>query len=326
MNTKSVICNYISEHPNTYLEDFEKLGIKVKFSGKYTIFNYNMDADFSSPLVCEARGIIINHETLDVVCIGFNKFFNLHEKYASEINYNDCRVQQKLDGSIIKLWYDNKWTWSTNGMIYAEEAECGDFIHKTFYDLILSAVNYNDIIFDDLNKENTYIFEIVDPLMHPVKYSEVKLYHIGTRNNLTLEEKIEDIGIAKPEEYDLQSLEEVIAFVENLNKDEVTEEGVVVVDNLWRRIKIKNAKYLQLHYLNNDMLMNKKGIIELLHLDDIDITVLIDRFPHYKDVFNFYIAEEKYFEMTVDAFIKEVRKMYDGSNRKEVANKIRVIS
>ena len=296
MNKNSLICNYIKSHPNTWEQDFEKLHIRVTKNGDYALFKYFINADFSNPLVCEARGIIIDMVSLDVVCVAFNKFFNLHEPYAANIDWNNCKVQDKKDGSICKCWFDrheNNWVWSTNGVIYAEDANIEDFKHKNYYDLILDAINYKDIDFNKLNKDNTYIFEIVDSIMHPVKYPEVKLYHIGTRNNITLEECNEDVGIEKPEEYDLHSLEEVIKFVESMNQDKVTQEGVVVVDKDWNRIKIKNLIYLQLHYLHSGIITNKAKILELLHTDDIDIKDLNEKFPQYNEVFNYYIKQER---------------------------------
>ena len=320
MNKNSLICKYIESHSNTWEQDFEKLNIRVTKSGNYALFKYFMNADFFNPLICEARGIIIDVDSLDVVCIAFNKFFNLHEPYAADIDWDNCKVQDKKDGAICKLWFDrhkNNWVWSTNGVIYAEDANIEDFKHKNYYDLILDAINYKYIDFNKLNKDNTYIFEIVDPIMHPVKYPKVKLYHIGTRNNITLEECNENIGIEKPEEYDLHSLPEVIKFVENMNQDEV--------DKDWNRIKIKNLTYLQLHYLHSGIITNKAKILELLHTDDINIKDLIKRFPQYEEVFNYYIEQERQLQYNLQLYINHTRETYAnlGRDRKKIAEVIK---
>ena len=323
MNKNSLICKYIHANPETWVEDFHNIGIRFKTDGKYTIFKYNYNADFNNVLAHEARGIILD-ENLDVACIGFNKFFNQHEQFASKINWDDCRVQEKLDGSIVKLWFDtDKWVWATNGVIYAENAECMDLMHKNYLELIQDAVNYNDIDYNKLNTENTYIFEIVDPCMHTVKYPEIKLYHIGTRNNKTLREDNVDIGIEKPKEYSLHSLEEVIKFVQEMNEAEVTEEGVVVVDNRWNRIKIKNVRYLQMHYLNSYGL-NKEKIISLLDTDDVGFMNLVETFPQYSEVIEFYKNEEENLIKEVDEYIAIVRQLYSffNYNRKKLAREI----
>ena len=81
-------------------------------------------------------------------------------------------------------YYNNKWNWSTSGMIDANDAPASD--NMTFYDLVKSANNYTDIDFDSLDKDNTYMFELVSPLKRiVVQYNQTLLYHIGTRNNKT---------------------------------------------------------------------------------------------------------------------------------------------
>lgn len=323
---KSLICEYIRNNPNTWEQDFENMQISIKQKGNLCLFKYLPGADFYDPIVCEARGIIIDITTLGVVCIGFNKFFNHHEPYAAEIDWDNCKIQDKKDGSIIKLFYYNdKWNFATNYMIDAEDAEISDFKHKNYLELIKDAINYKDINYEVLNKDYTYIFELVDPIMHPVKYDCIKLYHIGTRNNKTLEELIVDIGIEKPEEYDLHSLEEVISFVESMNKEEVTQEGVVVVDKNWNRIKIKNITYLQLHYLNSGIITNKEKIIELLHADDIDVEYLIQQFPQYEMVFNFYMKEEQNLEEKLQEYLNNIDVIFNNVNgdRKQLANYVK---
>ena len=68
----------------------------------------------------ELGGIIIDCERCEVVCWPFRKFGNHNEGYADTIDWSTARVQEKVDGSIVKLWYDEangKWQFSTNGCI-----------------------------------------------------------------------------------------------------------------------------------------------------------------------------------------------------------------
>ena len=64
------IFNFILEH-NNWHELLTDKHITLKESGKRVIFNYAIFADFTDPVVQEARGIIIDTETLDVVCWPF---------------------------------------------------------------------------------------------------------------------------------------------------------------------------------------------------------------------------------------------------------------
>lgn len=64
MNNASVLCRYLSEHPNWMEELTDQYQLKIKTDGPYAIFNYNSGCDFADPIVQEARGIILDTETL----------------------------------------------------------------------------------------------------------------------------------------------------------------------------------------------------------------------------------------------------------------------
>ena len=94
------------------------------------MFKYNqIESDFEYQLVREARGIILREKVWKVVCRPFDKFFNYGEQFSDVrlIDWEHVYVQQKVDGSLIKIWYDfGRWHISTNGSIDAFKAECGD--------------------------------------------------------------------------------------------------------------------------------------------------------------------------------------------------------
>lgn len=274
MNKNSIICNFIATHP----DDWETLltterGIKIKKDGDYAIFNYGLNCNYADPVVQEARGIILDIAQLEVVCWPFRKFGNHNEGYADEIDWTSARVLEKVDGSITKLWYDKKagaWQFSTNGMIRAENAPVENMAGLSYGDIIKVADNLGDIPFNKLNKDYTYIFELVSPQTRIViNYEKTSLYHLGTRNNLTGEEYDLDIGIKKPRSYPLSSLADCINAAVALNKsenadDEVDKEGFVVVDKNWHRVKIKSPDYIMMHHVSTMKWMTKKECIQML--------------------------------------------------------------
>lgn len=320
------ICDYIKNNKITNIvEEFAKKNIRVKIENNLAIFNYDINADFSDPIVQEARGVIIDLNTLTYVCIPFRKFGNYTESYVDVIDWSTARVQEKVDGSIIKLWfYNNQWNWSTNGTIYAKDANANT-IHS-FYELIMKAINYKDIPFDALNEDYTYIFELVSPENRIViKYDAYKLYHLGTRSNKTGEELIVDIGIEKTHEYPLSSFEDCIKAVNDLNtNNNVNHEGFVVVDGDFHRIKIKSPEYIALHHMIDNGNFSKKRCIDLI-LTDADISKAIEDFPQYEHIFRYYqyAVVEFYFE--VDNFISITRNLYAeySYERKAVAEVIK---
>lgn len=298
MNANSVICKYIFDHPNDWYESLHKdYGIRIKKEDSLAIFSYNVECDFKNPIVQEARGIIIDYEKIEVVCWPFRKFGNYTESYADKIDWNNAVVLEKVDGSIIKLWFNEKtekWQFSTNGMINADNATTDGYNSVKYGDIIRSASNYNDIPFDSLNKEYTYIFELVSPQTRVVvKYDATELYHLGTRSNKTGIEYNIDIGIKKPKSYSINSLEDCIKAAVELNKgcesdDEIANEGFVVVDKNWNRVKVKSPDYIMLHRLkHNDGISKKDAITTLLYIKG-DVEKICKSNPLLIHIFKYY--------------------------------------
>ena len=333
----SKITDYMKQH-NNWKDDFKNLGIKINEDEQFYIFNYDIDCDFSSSLVQEARGIIIDKNTLEVVCWPFNKFFNYHEKYAANIDWSTARVQQKLDGSIVKLWfnkYTNSWQWSTNGVINAKNAQTDKSPkYHNFRELVLGCDNYIDIPWPALEKDKTYIFELVGPDNKVViDYTTNHLYHIGTRSNITGKEYDTYLGAAvhggfidHPKEYSLNSLQDCLIAIDYLNGEVLTDEGFVVVDAKRRRIKIKTSEYLFYHrFCNNNL--TKKMVIELLQTDDISVDNIIKQYPIFEDMINHYQSEIERIDIEVVKSISKARRLYRNCNynRKAVVNKIKAM-
>ena len=122
--------------------------LKIQRDDQYVLFKYNqIESDFSNPIVKEARGIIFKEGFCNYsVCYAFNKFFNYGETNAATINWNSATVTEKIDGSLIKLWYDNKqWHISTNGMIDAYKAYYSNIENANFGNLFEEALYNNKL-------------------------------------------------------------------------------------------------------------------------------------------------------------------------------------
>ena len=300
--------------------------ITVKESGNLAILNYAIVADFTDPVVQEARGIIIDTEKLDVVCWPFRKFGNFGEGYVDVIDWDTARVQEKVDGSIVKLWFDHRndrWQWSTNSMIDASEAHAMDGA-VSFMALISRAENYKDIKFKTLDANKTYIFELVAPEQKIViQYEYPYLYHIGTRSNITGEESNDDIGIRKPTEYPIHSLSECIKAAEALNREEedVQHEGFVVVDSNWHRIKVKSPEYVYAHHLASCRVYTKKRILPLIRANDRSLEELIETAPDSEVYVRYYQWQYAELKRNIRIAISKARAMYEEleHDRKAVA-------
>lgn len=333
MNKNSKLCCFIKENPKWREIIKNEYGITIKEDYPYAIFNYGIDSDFSNPIVQEARGIIINTETLEVACFPFRKFGNYNESYADKINWDTARVQEKIDGSIIKMWWNeliSDWQFSTNTTISAKDALANSITGKTFYDLIVSSDNYENLRYaiPMLNKDYTFIFELTSPETQiVVKYPNTHLYHIGTRNNLT---GIEDKGrfnIDQPKEYPLKSLDECIIAVAELNKNpdgkvgSVKKEGFVVVDDNWNRVKIKSPEYLMLHRMTSNSKFSKDRIIDMIRNKTVNISDICNDFPSLSHYFKYYDFKVSEFEYQAKVFCDLTKRIYEeySHDRRAVA-------
>lgn len=337
MNKNSKLCCFISQNENWRYILKDKYNIIVKEEYPFAIFNYGIESDFSNPIVQEARGIIIDLGNLEVVCWPFRKFGNYNEIYADKIDWSTARVQDKIDGSIIKLWWNRTtetWQFSTNSTINADTALADQMTKETFFDVIRKADNYNDIIsrIPIFNKDYTFIFELVSPETQVViKYPKPYLWHIGTRNNISGQEINSDIGVEKPKEYMLKSLDDCLNAAVSLNKScdgavhEVKKEGFVVVDGNWNRIKVKSPDYLMLHRMSSNSNFSKERIISMIRDGSVSVQDICEDFPNFSHYFKFYDFKISELEYQVRVFCDLTDRIYEeySHERKSVANIIK---
>ena len=327
---ESQILYFIKNNPDNWEQQLNDRFIRTSHTGNLVCFKYGMEADFSDPLVCEARGIIIDVVHQMVVCRPFDKFFNVQERYAADIDWNTARVLEKIDGSLIKLyWYGGKWIYATSSTCDAREASVAGYKDITYRDVIARADNYGKIPFDDLNKGYTYLFELVSPMTQVViRYDNTTLYYLNARDNRTGEEKDHELeGFRKPKSFPLKTIDECLEAAVELNKDpesDVTDEGFVVVDGKHNRIKIKSTAYAALHRAVTNKVFTARRMTELFH-QGADLTKLAKDFPNEARII-------KYYDWQFEEVMHKIREMagyarilfeeYDH-DRRAVANEIK---
>ena len=248
--------------------------LKIKNKGNYYIFCYDtFNSDFNQKIVQESRGIIFykNNDKFIPVCVPMFKFFNYSSPNAAKIDWSSAKIQEKVDGSLIKLFYHNGWKWATNGMIDANDAPLSDTENlANFMDLIKKTKEYEIINenLDTLEKDVTYMFELISPYNSVVvPYKETKLIKLSERNNKTLQEYFCPLlDITNPKEYFFdKNLDTIVNIAKDLPYDE---EGYVVVDKDFNRIKIKSPAYVASFFMKSNGIVNTRRIIELIKSGD----------------------------------------------------------
>lgn len=283
MNKKLNVQYFIEQH-----SDWEKLLSekpyclsisRERWNGlNLLMLKYNqIDSDLSLKLVQECRGLILDEDNLKSISFAFTKFFNYGEPNAASIDWKTATTTQKVDGSIIKIAkIDGKLLISTNGTILAHKAPIAEQIgckFKSFGDLVDEVLASKGIGVDDFQEGFTYIFELVSPWTRVVvPWKDNDLYFIGCRNNTTFEEmKFWEHPFSKkfnvPKLFSLHNVDECLAATKEMPWDE---EGYVVIDANFNRVKIKSPSYLAAHHLCNNHVMSYARAIELVRANEIE--------------------------------------------------------
>jgi len=224
-----------------------------------------IESDFSSTIVRQCRGLILD-EDLDwaIVARPFDKFFNLGEGFAAKIDWRTASVLEKLDGSLMILYYHaGKWRVATSGTPDAsgEVTPYGVTFMDLFWD-IWTSKRY--LLPSVLHQNHTFMFELTSPYNRiVVKHGASNLRLIGVRNNISgYESPLRNFPnwdvvreFPKP-----SSMEEVIKLFDEMKPTE--QEGFVVVDHEYNRVKIKHPGYVALHHLRSSI--SPKNILEIV--------------------------------------------------------------
>ncbi len=288
------------------------IGVYCKRHERYpnlVLFKYGIDADFSNQAVLESRGIILDESNnWEVVAFPYKKFWNAHEGNAAVIDWSSARVYEKLDGSLCTLYcYKGEWQVATSG---TPDANCStNNTDKTFYQVfweVWNELNYPDV--NELNQNVCYMFELCTKdnqvvVQHPVR----RLVLHGMRNlcQLTYPEIMVNnhtfFECAKS--YSLKSLDDCLKAALELNP--VQNEGYVVVDGNFNRIKIKSPKYVALHHIKSNF--SERRMLELIRLGEV--TELLSYFPEMANQLNAMAELHRYLCDTITLEYIEINAM-----------------
>jgi hypothetical protein len=216
-------------------------------------FKYSMmDSPMGQIVVRQSRGIILDRDKdWEIVSYPYDKFFNYGEGKAATIDWCSARVYEKLDGSLMILYfYDDKWLVSSSGM-----ADGGGEIWNcelNFAELFWQVWREFDYQLPT-DTEHCYMFELM------TKYNQIisipdrdRLVLHGARNIKSLAESDPQIWADKygwelVTSYPFTSDTEVKAAANSLNPIET--EGYIVCDRNFNRVKIKSPQYVAINHL-----------------------------------------------------------------------------
>ena len=255
------------------------------------------------PEMQDCRGLVLEKGTWKVMSLAFRKFFNSQEGNAAKIDWNTASVLEKLDGTLIQVywdWNENKWFAGTTGTAEGE-GEVNNKMGTTFNDLFWDTVN-NKYSFNDclLDKDHVYVFELTTPyniVVKPHGESSATILTIRNRETLVelsgkdLEMAVISLGLPLVKKFDLNA-KDVGALLRTFEGMPWSEEGYVVVDAEFNRVKIKNPAYLAVHHLKGKTA--EHNILTIVKTNEIE--EFASTFPERRE--ELYKLKENYDKLT----------------------------
>jgi hypothetical protein len=235
--------------------------IKAVHDNGLVSLKYNqIESPMHEPIVQQCRGMVVHVERKQVLARPYDKFWNHGDTGAAEIDWSTARVQEKLDGSLMILyWLDDGWNVASSGTpraggtFGADERTFRDAFWQTFESLDYGLPSYGRW------GDACFMFELCDaPNRVVVRHEKPRLVLHGVRllsgneygGRAVVELLAEELGWEQVRQFPIRSAADCIAAAEAL--DPLQQEGFVVVDNAYRRVKIKSPRYVILHHLKGE--------------------------------------------------------------------------
>lgn len=268
------------------------------------LFKYNqIESPFGEQIVREARGVVLDESRgWDVVARGFDKFFNHGEGHAAPIDWTSARVQEKVDGSLCVLYFHaGQWRVATTGTPDASGDVSG--FGLTFAEYFWRTARDAGMRPPDGERDACFMLELTGPYNRiVVRHEKPSLTVLGMRDRRTGAEDTAEraaglLGIKPVASFSLASAAEIIASFERMSP--LSQEGYVVVDGAYRRIKVKHPGYVALHHAKDGM--SRRAMADVVRSGEV--AEVIAAFPEFGEMF----ADMK---TRLDALVAELESDY----------------
>lgn len=280
-----------------------KVNRHQKYSNLVCLKYSQLNSPMNEIIVQQSRGIILDEaKNWQIISYSYDKFFNYGEPNAVNINWENATVYDKLDGSLMVLYYyNNNWQVQSSGTSDATGAVNG--FPFTFADLfwrVWHELNYqlpND-------KEYCFSFELLTPYNRIiVQQNNNDLILHGVRNLQTLQEEnpkfwAEKYDFHLVKSFPLNNWQAILKVAENL--DPMASEGYVICDANFNRVKVKAPQYVAIAHLRSGFSTGKMLQIILTNEGE----EFLAYYPEWTQIYE--QIKEKY-----DNLVKEIQETYE---------------
>ena len=220
------------------------------------VFNYTPLTPMDTEIGREARALFLQMKTWFVVGKSIGGFLDVNNKDIASVKFDwtNAKAYHKYDGCLVVLYYyKDQWRLGTR---FSTDGKCNVFspnsgeseIHwiDVFKNTLVEYGMQWEYFITLLDEYKYYTFELCTPWnRNTVIYpnSLIKLLAIVDSNTL-LEQDLNEpkLKVFEPEFEIVNSVEDVYSLISK-NDDPLENEGYVVVDKNFNRVKVKNPKY-----------------------------------------------------------------------------------
>lgn len=262
-------------------------GVYARFSTQNPLklsLNYDqLEARDNDIIASECRGLVLECQRVPqdgevvgstrILALPMHRFFNYGTVSAAPVKFNNARFYEKLDGTCCILYWDRmlmRWCVATRSVPDADLPIDG-FPDKTFTSLFWKAFAESGGSLEALDYargNQTFVFELCTPENQVVvHYPDYRVFLLAVRDIHTGMEDMPypwslQIGVDIAPFYSLSSVDDMIRFVNDRNPSQ--HEGVVVCDDKFNRVKVKNAAYMALSRVKAAAALSPRALLEIL--------------------------------------------------------------
>lgn len=282
----------VTDHPyDTLAELKDHLGIKHSHDERFPelyVLNYcQIDSPKHHPITIECRSLVVEFVKMGewkVVSRSFDRFFNYGET-DSGYNASQLVAHEKMDGSLIGLFYHAKYGWlyrtrsviMPTGMVNAMNVTWAELIEEALGKKWFDAVELHKYTIEDPDRHVTFILEVTSPDNRIVtRYEDRKMTLLAVRVNRTgayisvgpkSQQNILDLGWKFPQTWTFESMTDCANGAKDLRE---LNEGYVMYNRLGEPVcKVKNPAYVAAHHLRGQGILTPKRVIHLLELNEM---------------------------------------------------------
>ena len=270
-------------------------------NGKIALSYDMIEAKESDQLACQCRGLVLEEHTYNIIAVPFFRFFNSSQEnlIPKDFNWDKAKYLEKSDGSLTILYFfKDKWNVGTRSRSEADgNIDGSELTFAKLFDMAVQhmwvsqqllfanneSLNHNIQTFMNLFGEKakgyTFCFELTSPYNRIVcKYEDIKLTLLMVKNNTTFQEEdpktwmnsmISSIyGLKTATEYDFNDFNHMVEVVNSWKPED--HEGVVVIDDRFNRIKVKNIAYCLYNRMRDSLSTSVRGCVEAILLGKDD--------------------------------------------------------